>query len=640
MGIAADFVLIVLAGLLGGLLARALRMPLLVGYVAAGVLVGPYTAGPTVVQVHDIEQLADIGVALLLFSLGLEMSFRDLQPVRRIALIGGPLQIVLTAALAAVLSVKALGMPVTEAIWFGAMISLSSTVVVLKTLSAAGVTSTLASRVMIGLLVVQDLAVVPMLVILPQLGNPDHLAMKLGRAIGIATVFLAAVVFLGTRLLPHLLRRVLALGSRELFLVSVVAIGVGVGYATQSIGLSFALGAFVAGLILGESEFSHQALSDVVPIRDIFGLLFFVAVGMLLDPRYAIAHAAKIALIVILIFLGKSLILGGLARAFGYVNMAPWIVGLGLSQVGEFSFVLARSGVGSGLLSKPTYDLALTCTVVTMALSPLVAGMALPLGRAWRTWRKPAAAPARIDLPTEALREHIVVAGYGRSGKAVARVLRAAEIPLVVVELDHAVFSNLDAHGLRGIWGDITSEEILRAAGVESARILVLTVPDLSTVRLSVDRARRLNPKLVVIARAARSHHVVELGNWALMPWSRRSSKAAWKWSARLWFDIPPTAQRPRAWSPMSEMSSTAAPASGITQTTPGTCYLICLSVRRARRLLRVRPGLRPRLELRGAPGIQMQGTSSKPCEPSTDRRSPPTYAHPTRPHALRTPRS
>ena len=173
LGIASDFVLIVVAGLLGGLLARALRVPLLVGYVAAGVLVGPYTAGPTVVQVHDIEQLADIGVALLLFSLGLELSFRDLQPVRRIALIGGPLQIVLTSAAAAVAGVKALGMPVTEAIWFGAMISLSSTVVVLKTLSAAGVTSTLASRVMIGLLVVQDLAVVPMLVILPQLGTSN-----------------------------------------------------------------------------------------------------------------------------------------------------------------------------------------------------------------------------------------------------------------------------------------------------------------------------------------------------------------------------------------------------------------------------------------------------------------------------------
>ncbi len=513
MGIASDFVLIVIAGLLGGILARALRLPLLVGYVAAGLLVGPYTAGPTVVQVHDIEQLADIGVALLLFSLGLEMSFRDLQPVRRIALIGGPIQIVLTSAVASVAAVKVLGMPVTEAIWFGAMISLSSTVVVLKTLSAAGVTSTLASRVMIGLLVVQDLAVVPMLVILPQLGDLDQLPMKLARSIGIATVFLAAVVFLGTRLLPRVLKRVLSWGSRELFLVSVVAIGVGVGYATQSVGLSFALGAFVAGLILSESEFSHQALSDVVPVRDIFGLLFFVSVGMLIDPRYAIAHAGEIAVIVISIFLGKSLILGGLARAFGYVNMAPWIVGLGLSQVGEFSFVLARNGVSSGLLSKSTYDLALTCTVVTMALSPLVSSMALPMGRAWRAWRKPATAPAHLDLPGEALAGHIVVAGYGRTGKAVARVLQAAGIPLVVVELNHALFGGLNEHGLAGVWGDITSEEILHAAHVESARILLLTVPDLSTVHLSVGRARRLNPKLVVIARAARSHHVAELSD-------------------------------------------------------------------------------------------------------------------------------
>ncbi|HZT30931.1 MAG TPA: cation:proton antiporter [Bryobacteraceae bacterium] len=511
MGIASDFVLIVLAGLLGGLLARALRVPLLVGYVAAGVLVGPYTAGPTVVQVHEIERLADIGVALLLFSLGLEMSFQDLQPVRRMALIGGPLQILLTSLAAAAAGRTALGMPVTEAIWFGAMISLSSTVVVLKTLSAAGVTSTLASRVMIGLLVVQDLAVVPMLIILPQLGDPGHLPLRLARAIGIAAVFLAAVVVLGVRLLPPLLRRVLRLGSRELFLVSVVAIGVGVGYATERMGLSFALGAFVAGLILSESEFSRQALSDVVPLRDIFGLLFFVTVGMLLDPRYALAHAARIALIVPLIFLGKSLIAGGLARAFGYVNMAPWIVGLGLSQVGEFSFLLARTGVASGALSKPAYDLALTCTILTMALSPAVSGLALPLGRAWRSWRKPAAAPAPVALPPEALHGHIVVAGYGRSGQAVARVLRAAGIPLVVVELNHAVFGALHEHGLAGVWGDITSEEIQHAARIESARMLVLAVPDLSTAELGVDRARRLNPAIVTIARAARPQQMTAL---------------------------------------------------------------------------------------------------------------------------------
>ncbi len=511
MGIASDFVLIVIVGLLGGLLARAIRLPLLVGYVGAGVLVGPYTAGPTVVQIHDIEQLAEIGVALLLFALGLEMSFRDLKPVRRVALIGGPIQIALTCAAGALAGVKALGMPVTEAIWFGAMISLSSTVVVLKTLSAAGVTSTLASRVMIGLLVVQDLAVVPMLIILPQLGDFDRLFGKLARAMGIATAFLAVVVILGTWLLPKLLRRVLAWGSRELFLVSVVAIGVGVGYATQKVGLSFALGAFVAGLILGESEFSHQALSDVVPVRDIFGLLFFVTVGMLLDPGYALAHPAQIALVVLLIFLGKSLIVGGVTRAFGYVNMAPWIVGLGLSQIGEFSFVLARSGVAAGLLSKPTYDLALTCTVLTMALSPVVSGMALPLGRAWRGWRKPTKVPVVPDLAREKLDAHIVVAGYGRSGRAAARVLGAAGIPVVVVELNHAEFRDLSSDGLSGVWGDVTSEEILHAARIESARILLITVPNASTVYLSVERAKRLNPKLVVIARAVQAHNVAEL---------------------------------------------------------------------------------------------------------------------------------
>src|SRR4051794_5268944 len=348
---------------MGGLAARALRLPLMVGYVAAGVLVGPHTAGPTVVQAHDIELLAEIGVALLLFSLGLELSFRDLQPVRRVVLIGGPIQILLTCALAAGAAAFALAMPMREAIWFGAMISISSTAVVLKILSAAGVTHTLASRVMIGLLVVQDLAVVPMLVVLPQLGASGGLLASLGRAVGIAVLLLGAIVVLGTRLLPKLLGFILAWGSRELFLVCVVAIGVGVGYATWLSGLSFALGAFVAGLVLSESEFSHQALSDVVPIRDLFGLLFFVSIGMLLDPAFAIHNAGQIAAVVLLTFVGKAILIGLLVRAFGYVHMAPWIIGLGLSQIGEFSFVLARVGVTSAMLSKPTYDLALTCTV-------------------------------------------------------------------------------------------------------------------------------------------------------------------------------------------------------------------------------------------------------------------------------------
>lgn len=389
MGIASDFVLIIVAGLFGGLLARALRLPLLIGYIAAGIVVGPYTAGPTVVQIHDIERLAEIGVALLLFSLGLEISWRDLVSVRKVALIGGPLQILVTSAVGAIAGSTLLAIPPTQAIWLGAMISLSSTMIVLKTIASAGATATLTSRVMIGFLVVQDLAVIPMLIVLPQLANLNGLLPKLARSTLVAALFLLVLFLLGTRLLPRLLTWVLAWGSRELFLIAVVAIGLGVGFATFAAGLSFALGAFVAGVVLSESELSHQALSDVVPLRDIFGLVFFVTVGMLFDPRFVFAHWMQISLLVVLIFVGKALIIASITWAFGYRILAPWVVGLSLSQIGEFSFVLARHGLGIGLLSTPVYDLVLSCTVLTMALSPLVSATALPLGRAWQRWRHP-----------------------------------------------------------------------------------------------------------------------------------------------------------------------------------------------------------------------------------------------------------
>jgi len=443
-----------------------------------------------------------------LFSLGLEISLRELQPVRWVALVGGSIQIALTCLAGAWGGVKWLGMNGTEAAWFGAMISLSSTMVVLKILASRGVTTTLASRVMIGILIVQDLAVIPLLVILPQLQHPDDVLPQLARSIGLAAAILVATVLLGTRLLPPLLKGVLAWGSRELFLVTVVAIGVGVGYAMHIAGLSFALGAFVAGIILSESEFSHQALSDVVPLRDIFGLLFFVTVGMLFDPSYVWANLGRIIAVVLLVLAGKALILGGLARAFGYAYFAPWIVGLGLSQMGEFSFVLARSAVKTGAISKATYDLVLTCAVVTMAVSPLVSSAALPLGRAWRRWRKPRPPGKLVEIPRESMEGHVILGGYGLSGHAVARVLRAAGIPLLVVESNYSLYNDLKAEGLTGIWGDIASAEILDAAMVRKAKILLLTMPEPSTVQISVERARQMNPELVVIARATRQVHI------------------------------------------------------------------------------------------------------------------------------------
>ncbi len=509
MGIAEDFVLIVIAGLIGGLIARACRLPLLVGYVLAGVAVGPHTAGPRVVELHDIELLAEIGVALLLFSLGLEISFRDLQPVRRVSLIGGPLLIAVTTGAAALTAMALLPVGLVEAIWIGAMISVSSTMVVLKTLSATGFSSTLASRVMIGLLVMQDLAVIPMLVILPRLQNLETALPALGRAIGIAVVLLFAIYQIGTRLIPRLLKGILAWGTHELFLVAVVATGVGVGFATAAAGFSFALGAFIAGIVLSESEFSHQALSDVAPLRDIFGLLFFVTVGMLFDPMYAWQNIGVIAITIGLIILGKGLITGLIARAFGYMNMAPWIIGLGLAQVGEFTFVLVRTGLSSNMISQETYNLVLSSTVATMALTPTISAVALPLGRFWRSWRKPPVATATADHSvSEGLANHVIVAGYGRTGRVAARAIHEAGMPLIVVEGSNPLLADITAGGFRGIWGDITRDEILHAAGVERARVLMLCFPGHTSVSQAAEAARRLNPGITLVARATRESDV------------------------------------------------------------------------------------------------------------------------------------
>lgn len=511
MGIAADFVLIVIAGLCGGMLARLLRLPTLVGYVLAGVLVGPNTGGPTVGQLHEIELLAEIGVALLLFSLGLEISFGDLLPVKKIALIGGPIQVLSVTLLGAAAGHYWLQLPWTEAIWCGAMLSLSSTMVVLKTLSEQGVTSTLASRVMIGMLVLQDLAVIPMMVILPSLGATDNLVPTVLKSVAIAGAFLLAIYFVGTRLFPKVLEFVLKWGGRELFLVAVVSTGVGVGTATHSVGISFALGAFIAGIILSESEFSHQAMSDVVPLRDVFGLLFFVTVGMLFDPRYAIEHWKETLVILLVVFGMKALVFGGLARVFGYVNMAPWIIGLGLSQVGEFSFVLARAGMAGNFLTKPTYDLALTVTILTMGLAPMVASLAIPIGRKWREWTKQDQVVLTFDAVGPEVTGHIIVAGYGRTGKAIASALKEAGLPFLIVESNYAVVSDLRREGIDSFWGDVTRPEILQAAHIERAKCLALAMPDPAVIELALIEARRIAPGIPIIARAARVQHLAHL---------------------------------------------------------------------------------------------------------------------------------
>jgi CPA2 family monovalent cation:H+ antiporter-2 len=291
--------------------------------------------------------------------------------VRRIALLGVPIQIALTIAYGCGLGLL-LGWPWLPSVWPGALISLSSTMVLLKTPMGQGRLGSLSSRVMIGILIVQDLGVVPLMIILPRLGHPSFAFSGLAWAALKAAAFLALMVLAGTRLIPRLMAHIANWNSRELFLLAVTAIGPGVGYATHLFGLSFGFGAFVAGMVLGESDTSHQALSDVVPLRDPFGLLFFL-VGMLLDPAFLVAHWPEVLLLVLLVSLG------GLTRLFGYGNVAPLAVGLGLFQIGEFSFVLARVGLSSQAITAEQFSLVLCATIATMLLTPLVSSFTAPL---------------------------------------------------------------------------------------------------------------------------------------------------------------------------------------------------------------------------------------------------------------------
>jgi CPA2 family monovalent cation:H+ antiporter-2 len=501
MGIASDIILVIVAAFGCGLLLQRLGQPLILGYIAAGVILGPYTGGLTVSHIHDIEFLAEIGVALLLFALGLEFSLKDLKPVKRVALIGTPLQMALTIGLGFAIG-HLMGWDWQRSLWLGALISLSSTMVILKTLMNQGWLGTLSSKVMIGMLIVQDLAVVPLMVILPQLSDPVLGLPAVGAALLKAVGFIAAMVLLGTRLLPFLMSHIARLGSRELFLLAITAIGLGIGYVTHLVGLSFAFGAFVAGMVLSESDYGHQALSDIIPLRDLFGLLFFASVGMLLDPSFLMDHLEQVVVLVLAAAIGKGLIFAALSRLFKYGNVIPLAVGLGLFQIGEFSFVLARVGVSTGSIGHDLYSLVLTAAILTMAVTPLISGQTARLySLKKRLFRHEAL--ETLNIPDEGLQDHVVIAGGGRVGFQLARVLQRLGMPMVVVELNHRRLDQSKAAGLPVVYGDATHDTVLEAAQVAMARLLVVTTPDMVVARSIVVQALGQKADLKVVARTS-----------------------------------------------------------------------------------------------------------------------------------------
>lgn len=509
MGIASDIVIIVVAALIGGIIAHHLKQPLILGYILAGVAVGPHTGGVTVSDVRVIELLAEIGVALLLFALGLEFSLTKLKPVRHIALIGTPIQMFLTMVYGSLIG-RWLGWEWIPSIWLGALVSVSSTMVILKTLMNQGLLGTLSSRVMLGMLIVQDLAVVPMMIILPQLSNPTAGLPVLGLAAVKATLFLGLMFFLGTRLLPRVMVFIVGWNSRELFLLSITAIGLGIGYLTHLVGLSFALGAFVTGMVLSESDYSHQALSDIIPLRDIFGLLFFTSVGMLLDPSFLVDYWGTILLLVLLVGAGKGVIFATLARLFRYGNVIPLAVGLGLFQIGEFSFVLARTGLSAGAISSDRFSLVLTTAVISMVLTPFISGLTAPLYALRKRWFRHEPIQT-LNLPETGLNAHVVVAGGGRVGQHVAKVLQHLGLSFVIIELDYRRFEQCKTANFPAIYGDASQKTVLEAAQIEKADLLLVTTPALVLAQAMVLQARQLNPKLDILARAEGVEHMKAL---------------------------------------------------------------------------------------------------------------------------------
>ncbi len=500
MGIAGDIVIIVVAALIGALIAQKLKQPLVLGYIIVGIVIGPYSSGVTVAGVHEIEMLAEIGVALLLFALGLEFSFSELKPVWKVALIGTPIQIMLTMVLGVFIG-RWMNWEFIPSLWFGALISFSSTMVILKTLMNQGWIGTLSSKVMIGMLIIQDLIVVPAMIILPQLNDPKAGLPLLGLAGLKSIAFLFTMVVLGTKLIPKLISIIAGWDSRELFLLTITAIALGIGYITHMVGLSFALGAFVAGMVISESEYSHKALADIMSIRDIFGLLFFTSVGMLLDPYFVVENWRNILLIVLLVSFFKGLFFGLISRGFGYRRVVPFAVALGLFQIGEFSFVLARVGLSTESIDKEVYSYVLATAIISMLLTPVVSKLTDPLYSIIKRFVKEEPMQA-FDVRKEKLKDHVIIAGGGRVGQHVAHILELLKVEFVIIELNFQLFEQCKSLGFPVIFGDVCHEVVLKVAKIERANLMLLTIPNVIVSQSVVEKSKLINSELHIVARA------------------------------------------------------------------------------------------------------------------------------------------
>ncbi|WP_337865404.1 cation:proton antiporter [Ignavibacterium sp.] len=503
-----DIVIILLVSLPIIFLFRKLNLPSLVGFLLAGMIIGPF-GFKLIKAVDEIEVMAEIGVILLMFTIGLEVSFTQINRIKKFLITAGGLQFIISSAIA-FLIFHLSGLPLNESIFLGFLLALSSTVIIMKLLSDRNELESPHGKISVSIALFQDLMIVPLFLILPILSTDKNIN-TLNAIIKILVAFgaTAALLFTAKYFMPPIVLQIARLRMREAFTVGVILLILGTAYITHLAGLSFAIGAFIAGLILAESDYNHQILAEILPLRDAFNSIFFVSVGLLLNVHFVIHNPLLISGIALSSFLLKALIIAMIVLALKYPLRVAVLCGIGLGQIGEFSFVLAQAGTKLSLISNDVYNSFLASSIFTMILTPILFQL-----EPWIT-RQTIKLKSSVDEDeikfAEKLSAHVIIAGYGLNGKNLARVLRETGIQYLVVELNPDTVRQEKQNGEQIIFGDISREDILKIAGVEKANVIVYAISDPLITKMSLKVAKTINPHLYALVRTRYINEVDEL---------------------------------------------------------------------------------------------------------------------------------
>ncbi len=485
------------------LLFRKLYFPSIIGFLITGILAGPH-AFAVIKNTHEVERMAEFGVVLLLFTIGMELSLKELMRIKHLLLWGGGLQVGITILAVTVAGIGA-GFPVQRAVFFGCLAALSSTAIVIKLFIDSGQADSPHGRLAMGILIFQDLCIVPMVLVTPLLGGGGENLQGMLLVFAKAAAVVVSAHYGARFLIPWIFTQIVKTRSRDLFILSIIFIGLGTAWLTSLVGLSLALGAFIAGLAISESEYSHQALSDIIPFREAFLSLFFISVGMLLDPLILLKYPLLITSLVISILVIKSLVTTGAALALGVPLRIAIITALSLAQIGEFSFVLSQAGVKAGILTPELYQIFLAASVATMGLTPACLKFATPIadyivGVLPHNWSRGRGVLAKHEKPL-VMADHMIIVGYGVNGRNLARVLGKLKIAYVVIETNPFTVRKESKKGCHILFGDASTREVLQHARIEQARGVVVAISDAAASRRVAALARQLNPALHIIVR-------------------------------------------------------------------------------------------------------------------------------------------